>query len=204
MAVVFPNGTVRIREPSVFKTKCRIDVHEFPFDEQTCILRLGIKKHKNNQLKMKTSDTMIDLLNYEANQEWALIDFRGAEEVYRPRGSSEKRLDTVVFRVVLRRRASLQFFYLYYPVLLMNVLAVLQFLLPVDSLNKTIVGNHVNLSCAKRYAQKCRCQLAISGFVQRPVCLFYAFRKCHVSLYHCVSRLHPGTYSERFKLTSHK
>ena len=111
---------------------------------------------------MKTSDATIDILNYEANQEWALIDFRGAEEVYRPRGSSEKRLDTVVFHVVLRRRASMQFFYLYYPVLLMNVLAVLQFLLPVDSFNKAIVGNHVNLSCAlcetsKRYVQKYRC-----------------------------------------------
>ena len=41
MAVVSSDGTVFWMPPAIFKSTCSIDIEYFPFDVQTCHLKLG-------------------------------------------------------------------------------------------------------------------------------------------------------------------
>ena len=40
-ATVFFNGMVEWRPPAIYKSSCLIDVEFFPYDVQTCILKMG-------------------------------------------------------------------------------------------------------------------------------------------------------------------
>ena len=40
-AVVYSDGSISYLPPSMFRSNCLIEIYQFPFDEQDCLLRFG-------------------------------------------------------------------------------------------------------------------------------------------------------------------
>ncbi|KAM8876743.1 neuronal acetylcholine receptor subunit alpha-7-like [Synchiropus picturatus] len=123
--------------PAIFKSVCKIDVRWFPFDIQTCQIKLGSWTHSGFQIELKLGD--LTLSDYTENNEWSLV------------GTSEKMTTTyypccpepypdVTYTLVLRRRSLFYGLNLIIPCILLSTLAVVVFLLPVDSGAKIPLG----------------------------------------------------------------
>ena len=84
-ATIYSNGLVMWKPPAVYKSLCFIDVEFFPFDEQSCTLKIGSWtydgysvdiRHKDLPLSNNPLDVVdqgIDLSDYCKSTEWDLL-----------------------------------------------------------------------------------------------------------------------------------
>ena len=49
-AVIEPNGNVFWPPPTKLRSTCKVDVSYFPFDDQTCLMKLGSWIYDGNQV----------------------------------------------------------------------------------------------------------------------------------------------------------
>lgn len=53
-AVLYSDGSVSYLPPSMFRSNCLIEIYQFPFDEQDCLLKFG-------RLELSNSEISVDL-----------------------------------------------------------------------------------------------------------------------------------------------
>ena len=53
--------------PATFKTICEMEVHEWPFDEQTCELSFGSYTYGNNLLRIRLFEDKSDFAGEESS-----------------------------------------------------------------------------------------------------------------------------------------
>ena len=53
LAMVFSNGHVYYAPKARIRTRCSIDMTEFPFDEQTCMIQFGSFTYDGNRIKLE-------------------------------------------------------------------------------------------------------------------------------------------------------
>jgi hypothetical protein len=73
---LYPNGLVIYSNPMVLKFSCSMDLHEFPFDIQTCKLKFGSWLYSDTYLHVRPfSDPSkrIDLLDSFSHSEWNVL-----------------------------------------------------------------------------------------------------------------------------------
>ena len=73
---LYPNGLVIYSNPMVLKFSCSMELHEFPFDIQTCTLRFGSWLYSDRYLHLQAfSDPSkrIDLLDSFSHSEWEVL-----------------------------------------------------------------------------------------------------------------------------------
>ena len=93
------NGEASWASPMVFTTRCRIDVEQFPFDEQHCYLKFASWTHSVK--RMNVSGEEIDTRYYNSNQEWNLA---GVETIRKEVEYPPATYAQVEFHIVLERR----------------------------------------------------------------------------------------------------
>lgn len=109
-----------------YQTTCDFDTRYFPFDEQTCDMKIMAWDYSVQEVLMYPQRPTIELNYYSENGAWELL-------------STETRAETlssysvVVFSVKLRRRALFFVTNLLIPVFTMLLLNTLVFVLPSDS-----------------------------------------------------------------------
>lgn len=59
-ATVYYNGLVVWQPPAVYKSSCAIDVEFFPYDVQTCVLKLGSWTYDGFKVRVADDGVIVD------------------------------------------------------------------------------------------------------------------------------------------------
>merc|ERR1719495_784034 len=145
LASIDHTGDVFWPPPTKFRSTCPVDVKYFPFDDQTCNLKLSSWMYDGTKLNVMNRTTNIDLENYVPNGEWELLEARLTRtEQYYPCCVEPYPSMTVTIRI---RRKTLYYMYnIVFPCMMMSSLTVLVFCLPPDSGEKIALGVTVILA----------------------------------------------------------
>ena len=144
-AAVFHNGSVLLTYPALFKTSCHLHIYYFPFDEQLCHMRLGSWTYDVGQMEMEVVDSASDITFYKYNSEWGLVNYTTTRHSDFYHECCEDEFHDMEVDIKIRRRAIMHFFYLYFPNILINVIATFQFMLPCDSTEKVTLGECISI-----------------------------------------------------------
>lgn len=144
-AMVRSDGNVFWPPPTKFRSTCPVDVTYFPFDDQTCILKLGSWMYDGYQVDVTNRTSSVDLSNYVPSGEWELLDARIVRNVMYYSCCPEPFPD-VTITLVMRRKTLYYMYNVVLPCMMMSVLTLLVFCLPPDSGEKIALGITVLLA----------------------------------------------------------
>ncbi|CAB3403967.1 unnamed protein product [Caenorhabditis bovis] len=169
--IVSHDGHVQQNPPGIFRFICQIDVTYYPFDRQTCFLKLGSWTYNGKYINLDFAlnpiigingemimvdperstpeapsyflNESIDLQVYLQNGEWDLIGTPG-KRVVQAFGSDE--YHELYFYIHIRRRTLAYGINLIIPSLVISMMTVLGFTLPPDACEKITLETTVLLS----------------------------------------------------------
>ncbi|XP_063880210.1 neuronal acetylcholine receptor subunit alpha-10-like [Scylla paramamosain] len=144
-AMVGHQGKVFWPPPTKFRSTCPVDVTYFPFDDQTCILKLGSWIYDGFQVDVTNRTAEVDLTNYIPNGEWELLEARIIRNVIYYSCCPEPFPD-VTITITIRRKTLYYMYNVVLPCMMMSVLTLLVFCLPPDSGEKIALGVTVLLA----------------------------------------------------------
>lgn len=116
------------------KTKCKMDIHKFPFDTQICPINIGSWSQDNGKLNITYTEIKTD--DYINNPTWML---KGASvETFLtkkrlPSFINDSFIDEVEYNFTLTRRPLYFMINGIFPCLILNCLTILFFFLPYAS-----------------------------------------------------------------------
>ncbi|XP_043217875.1 neuronal acetylcholine receptor subunit alpha-10-like [Amphibalanus amphitrite] len=144
-AMVHHNGRVFWPPPTKFRSTCAVDVTYFPFDDQTCILKLGSWTYNGFQVDVTNRTEQVDLTNYIPNGEWELLEARINRNVVYYSCCPEPFPD-VTITLIIRRKTLFYMYNIVLPCMMMSVLTLLVFCMPPESGEKIGLGVTVLLA----------------------------------------------------------
>lgn len=145
-AMLDSGGNVFWPPPTKFRSTCPVDVTYFPFDDQTCIMKLGSWIYDGLQVDVQNRTTAVDLANYVPNGEWQLLEARLVRNVVVYPCCPDEPFPDVTVTLVIRRKTLYYMYNVVMPCVMMSVLTLLVFCLPPDSGEKIALGVAVLLA----------------------------------------------------------
>ncbi|KAM9817473.1 neuronal acetylcholine receptor subunit alpha-7-like [Neosynchiropus ocellatus] len=136
--LVDQNGLCYQLPPAIFKSVCKIDVRWFPFDTQTCELKLGSWTFSGRLIKLQPSE--MTLYEYTKSNEWDLVETSMALTKVFYECCPDDPYPDATYTLVLRRLTLFYGLNLIIPCILLSALAVVVFMLPVESGAKISLG----------------------------------------------------------------
>eukprot|EP00794_Sanderia_malayensis_P013706 gene13706-15135_t len=118
--------------PVIIKSKCSIDVTNFPFDQQSCSLKFGSWTYDGFRLDLLKEADSAELSKYLPNAEWKLVAVPAVRNEVKYFCCIEPYPD-VTYTFIIKRRSLFYLTNLIFPMVLMSVLTMLSFLLPAES-----------------------------------------------------------------------
>jgi len=145
LAVVESNGLVFWSPPTKFRSTCPVEVTYFPFDDQTCNLKLSSWMYDGSKLDVKSFRENVDLKNYVSNGEWELLEVKliEADDKY---AIGDEIYPNVQATFKIRRKTLYYMYNIVFPCMMMSTLTVLVFCMPPDSGEKIALGVTVILA----------------------------------------------------------
>ncbi|KAH8320334.1 hypothetical protein KR074_009864 [Drosophila pseudoananassae] len=153
-ALVFSNGLVIWQPPAVYKSSCSIDVEYFPYDVQTCILKLGSwtydgfkvdLRHMDEQQGSNVVDVGVDLSEFYMSVEWDILEVPAVRNEKFYTCCDEPYLD-ITFNITMRRKTLFYTVNIIIPCMGISFLTVLTFYLPSDSGEKVTLSISILIS----------------------------------------------------------
>ncbi|KAK3106581.1 hypothetical protein FSP39_023022 [Pinctada imbricata] len=145
LAMVYEDGRVFWGPVVRMRSSCKIDITYFPFDDQTCKLKLGSWAYHGFMVDVTNRSSTIDLSNFVDNGEWELIQVRVERNTVFYNCCPEPFPD-VTFYMLLRRRIKYYFMNIIIPCIILSFLCLAGFLLPPESGEKITLGLSVLLT----------------------------------------------------------
>jgi len=75
---LYSDGSIFRSKPAIFKFSCPLDLHEFPFDIQSCTMKFGSWTYNNNMMLVQPYedvDKQIDVLSTFSHSEWGINSY---------------------------------------------------------------------------------------------------------------------------------
>jgi len=146
LALVNHTGGVFWPPPTKFRSTCLVDVAFFPFDDQTCILKLGSWLHDGFSVDVVNRTATADLTNYTPNGEWTLAESPVLVRRVKKYTCCSEPFPEIVITFHIRRKTLYYMYNIVFPCMMMSTLTVLVFCLPPDSGEKIALGVTVLLA----------------------------------------------------------
>ncbi|KAI8424353.1 hypothetical protein MSG28_002892, partial [Choristoneura fumiferana] len=153
-ATVYYNGMVVWQPPAVYKSSCSIDVEFFPYDVQTCVLKLGSwtydgfkvdLRHMDEQAGSNIVSVGVDLSEFYMSVEWDILEVPAVRLVRHERANLMPYLD-ITFNITMRRKTLFYTVNIIIPCMGISFLTVLTFYLPSDSGEKVTLSISILIS----------------------------------------------------------
>eukprot|EP00090_Calanus_glacialis_P013356 TRINITY_DN21999_c0_g1_i1.p1 TRINITY_DN21999_c0_g1~~TRINITY_DN21999_c0_g1_i1.p1 ORF type:complete len:548 (-),score=90.05 TRINITY_DN21999_c0_g1_i1:452-2095(-) len=145
LATVDHTGNVFWPPPTKFRSTCPVNVMYFPFDDQTCNLKLSSWMYDGTKVDVTNRTNNVDLENYVPNGEWELLETRLIRaKQYFP--CCPEPYPYVTVTVKIRRKTLYYMYNIVFPCMMMSTLTVLVFCMPPDSGEKIALGVTVILA----------------------------------------------------------
>ena len=130
----FSNGSAMWPITSLIDTYCNVDPHNFPFDTQTCFIRVSGWGTDASYINYTANDIHLDGL--EINSEWDLVSCEAKSFQIRKAIT----MSDVKFYFTFKRRCNFYIFTILIPFNVVSVLGLLTFPLPPESGEKVSLG----------------------------------------------------------------
>lgn len=129
---ILNDGTVKYGFPTKLETFCQLDVSQFPFDSQICTLTLGSWVHNGFEIDVTSLVGKVDLSQTKENAEWSITkgEIVRHEVIY---GCCPEPYPDVTVYVYMKRKPTAYVINIIIPSMLVTSIAILGFILPVDS-----------------------------------------------------------------------
>ncbi|XP_041971317.1 acetylcholine receptor subunit alpha-like isoform X3 [Aricia agestis] len=153
-ATVYYNGMVVWQPPAVYKSSCSIDVEFFPYDVQTCVLKLGSwtydgfkvdLRHMDEQSGSNIVSVGVDLSEFYMSVEWDILEVPAVRNEKFYTCCDEPYLD-ITFNITMRRKTLFYTVNIIIPCMGISFLTVLTFYLPSDSGEKVTLSISILIS----------------------------------------------------------
>ncbi|GAV05086.1 hypothetical protein RvY_15267-2 [Ramazzottius varieornatus] len=149
-AVIYSAGIVNWMPPFIYKSSCQVEVKNFPFDQQECVMRFSSWTYTALEVDLQPKQIVVDVTNYMPGGIWDLVDARIHRMAYDMHGHSHSydsygRVDILV-TIVMRRKALFYTVNLLIPTVLISFMTVFVFLLPTVAGEKTTLTISLTLS----------------------------------------------------------
>ncbi|XP_026477242.1 acetylcholine receptor subunit alpha-like isoform X2 [Ctenocephalides felis] len=153
-ATVFYTGLVIWQPPAVYKSSCSIDVEFFPYDVQTCVLKLGSwtydgfkvdLRHMDEKSGSNIVDVGVDLSEFYMSVEWDILEVPAVRNEKFYTCCDEPYLD-ITFNITMRRKTLFYTVNIIIPCMGISFLTVLTFYLPSDSGEKVTLSISILIS----------------------------------------------------------
>lgn len=125
-------GEIRWLSASMVSSKCKMDVLHFPFDEQQCSLQFGSWIFDGTLVDLDLHLPYVDREAYSENQEWLFTDNK-AEKRVKKYNCCQEPYPSVVFTLVMERRAMSFALNVIIPCALITFSSLFSFILPPNS-----------------------------------------------------------------------
>ncbi|KAL0114664.1 hypothetical protein PUN28_011748 [Cardiocondyla obscurior] len=153
-ATVYYSGLVVWQPPAVYKSSCSIDVEFFPYDVQTCVLKLGSwtydgfkvdLRHMDEKTGSNVVDVGVDLSEFYMSVEWDILEVPAVRNEKFYTCCDEPYLD-ITFNITMRRKTLFYTVNIIIPCMGISFLTVLTFYLPSDSGEKVTLSISILIS----------------------------------------------------------
>ncbi|XP_023314389.1 acetylcholine receptor subunit alpha-like isoform X4 [Trichogramma pretiosum] len=153
-ATVYHSGLVVWQPPAVYKSSCSIDVEFFPYDVQTCVLKLGSwtydgfkvdLRHMDEKTGSNIVDVGVDLSEFYMSVEWDILEVPAVRNEKFYTCCDEPYLD-ITFNITMRRKTLFYTVNIIIPCMGISFLTVLTFYLPSDSGEKVTLSISILIS----------------------------------------------------------
>ncbi|KAM5172064.1 neuronal acetylcholine receptor subunit beta-4 [Mantella aurantiaca] len=127
-ALVKNNGSIEWLPPAIYKSACKIEVKNFPFDQQNCTLKFRSWTYDYTEIDLLLSNDSARMDDFTPSGEWDIIKLPARRTV---KPLDPKYVD-VTYDFIIRRKPLFYTINLIIPCILITSLAILVFYLPSD------------------------------------------------------------------------
>ena len=132
------NGVTVWFPAAELQTSCAVDLSDYPFDVQTCKIRIEAWYHDNNDFEMNVIDKGIHIssAHFVENGEWAIGDLTAIAYRYSDYDVNTSFYCGIEYTVKLKRRYSYHLLTTAFPFVTLIALNLLAMVIPTDSSEK--------------------------------------------------------------------
>ncbi|KAK3788231.1 hypothetical protein RRG08_029027 [Elysia crispata] len=130
---------------SIFDVFCKLDLSNYPFDEQLCNIEMILMNFNLSELQFKSIFDKATTDFYVENEEWELLD---STVISNATKVSDIYIPAVLVNFRLKRKPTFLIINVLLPIVLLSLMNILVFLIPVESGEKISYGITVLLALA--------------------------------------------------------
>ncbi|CAG5990543.1 unnamed protein product [Menidia menidia] len=127
-AVVSNNGEVAWLPPAIYKSACKIEVRDFPFDQQNCTLKFRSWTYDHTEIDLILLSDYASRDDFKPSGEWDIVSLPGRKN----EDPNDIRYLDITYDFIIRRKPLFYTINLIIPCILITSLAILVFYLPSD------------------------------------------------------------------------